>query len=213
LDIHSVGKITMRLDRTLTAMAVVVLAGLPSAVLHAQTASTPLLTGPVVPNVCLLSREEVFARSKVGIAASARLKQLAEQAQSDIDNEGKPIQADMQSYRAQASSLSADQRAAREQSLSQRMQQLQADQALRSRELQATQLKARDQIAQYAQPVIASAYTGRNCGLLLDRNAVLGGNMANDLTPTVVQGLDAKVTTITFNMETLPASSAQGTTP
>jgi len=32
--------------------------------------------------------------------------------------------------------------------------------------------------------------------------------MTNDLTPLVIQGLDAKVTTISFNLEQLPASSA-----
>ena len=32
--------------------------------------------------------------------------------------------------------------------------------------------------------------------------------MANDLTPAVVQGLDAKIATLTFDREVLPAGAA-----
>lgn len=199
----------MRLDRTLPALAAILLAAAPVAGAQAQSSSgsNPPLGGPAISGVCYLSREAIFANAKVGKAASDRLRQLAEQAQSAIEAERKPIDADVQTYRSQAASLSADQRQSREQALGQRMQKLQEDQNLRSRELEATRAKALGQIAQYAQPVISDAYRSKNCGLLLDRNVVLGGNMANDLTPLVVQGLDAKITTISFNLEQLPANN------
>jgi Skp family chaperone for outer membrane proteins len=199
----------MRLDRTLPALAAILLAAVPAAAVQAQSSgdSNPPLGGPVVSGVCYLSREAIFANAKVGKAASARLKQLADQAQSEIEAERKPIDADVQSYRSQAASLSADQRQSREQALGQRMQKVQEDQAQRSRQLEATRVKALGQIAQYAQPVITEAYRTKSCGLLLDRNAVLGGNMANDLTPLVVQGLDAKITTMSFNLEPATANS------
>jgi Skp family chaperone for outer membrane proteins len=206
----------MRIYRSLLTIAAVSLSAMPFMSVHAQSNNMPNnmpLNGPVIPGLCVLSREAVFENAKVGAAASARLKQLAEQAQTQIDAERKPIEADVQTYRSQAASLSADQRQTREQALAQRMQQVQADQALRERELEATRAKAMDQIAQYAQPVIVSAYNSKNCGLLINRSMVLGGNMTNDLTAAVVQGLDAKVTTITFNLETLPASNAGNATP
>ncbi|HUB89719.1 MAG TPA: OmpH family outer membrane protein [Dyella sp.] len=199
----------MHIVRALPALAAILLAAVPAAAVQAQSSgqSSPPLGGPAISGVCYLSREAIFANAKVGKAASERLRQLAEQAQSAIEAERKPIDADVQTYRSQAASLSADQRQSREQVLGQRMQKVQEDQNQRSRELEATRVKALGQIAQYAQPVIADAYRSKNCGLLLDRNAVLGGNMANDLTPLVVQGLDAKITTISFNLEQLPASS------
>jgi len=198
----------MRIDRTPFALAAFVLAIVPGAAAFAQSSDTnPPLGGPVVSGVCLLSREAIFANAKVGKAASARLKQLADQAQSEIDAERKPIDADVQAYRSQAASLTAEQRQTREQALQQRLQKVQTDQAQRGRQLEATRIKAMGQIAQYAQPVIAETYRTKSCGLLLDRNAVLGGNTSNDLTPLVVQGLDAKITTISFNLEQVPASS------
>jgi Skp family chaperone for outer membrane proteins len=199
----------MRFVRTIPALAVVLLAAVPATVTYAQSSgdNNPPLGGPVVSGVCYLSREAIFANAKVGKAASERLKQLADQAQSAIEAERKPVDADVQAYRSQAASLSADQRQSREQALGQRMQKVQEDQALRSRQLEATRVKALGQIAQYAQPVITEAYRAKNCGLLLDRNVVLGGNMTNDLTPAVVQGLDAKITTMSFNLEQVPANS------
>ncbi|QAU24509.1 OmpH family outer membrane protein [Dyella sp. M7H15-1] len=205
----------MRIDRTLMALAVVALVGMPATAAHAQasTGGNMPLNGPAVASICLLSREAIFANAKVGLAASARLKQLAEQAQRQIDAERKPLDADVQAYRAKASSLSADQRQSQEQALAQRMQAVQTDQQTKGRQLEATRAKAMDQIAQYTQPVIVSAYNSKNCGLLLDRAVVLGGNMTNDLTPAVVQGLDAKITTISFNLEPAPAVNSGSRTP
>lgn len=163
------------------------------------------LEGPAIPGVCLLSREAVVAHAKVGMAASARITQLAQQAQAEVDAQRKPIDADVQKLRAQASSMKPDDRLKQEQALAARMQQVQQLNTQRSREIEVTREKATGRIAEMAQPVIANVYKSKGCGLLLDRNAVLGGNMSNDLTAAVVQGLDASVTTISFERESLPA--------
>lgn len=185
-------------------------AGLLSATAAAaqNAPSAPSLGGNAVPGVCLLSREAVFANAKVGKAAAARLQQLAQQIQSEMAAERKPLDADVQAYRAQAASLKPEERQSREQALGQRMQKLEADGNLRGRELEATRARVMERIGAAAQPVVASVYQQKGCGLLLDRGVVLGGNMANDLTPAVVQGLDAKMSTISFDLERLPAQAA-----
>jgi Skp family chaperone for outer membrane proteins len=66
-------------------------------------------------------------------------------------------------------------------------------------------VKALQRISEEAQPLIAQVYARHNCGLLLDRNVVLGGNMANDLTAEVVQALDSKLTTVPVSIEAAPA--------
>lgn len=180
---------------------------LASGAASAQTpAATQALGGPVVPGVCLLSREAIFANAQVGKAATARLQQLAQQAQAEIAAKRKPLETDIQAFRSQAATLKPEERQTREQALAQRMQALEADGALRGRQIEATRAKALARISQETQPVIASVYKTKACGLLLDRNAVLGGNTTNDLTAAVVQGLDAKLTTISFDLEKLPAA-------
>jgi Skp family chaperone for outer membrane proteins len=198
-------------------VAAAVVCVLASASAVAQTpASAPAsapLGGPAVSGVCLLSREAIFSRSKVGGAASARLEQLTRQAQTEAETERKPIEADIQAFRSQGASMKADERQSREAALGKRAQAAQEHDAQLSREMDATRAKAMERIGQSAQPVIADVYKSKGCGLLLDRNAVLGGNMSNDLTAAVVQGLDAKITTITFNRETVPANANTGSKP
>lgn len=167
----------------------------------AQTAaSSPPATqqglgGPVVAGVCLLSREAVFSNAKIGVAATTRLQQLATEAQADVT-----------AFRTESARLTAEQRQTREQALAARLAPVQAKAQLRSREIDATRAKALERISTEAQPVIAQVYRQRNCGLLLDRSSALGGNFANDLTAAVVQALDARISTITFNREILPAT-------
>ena len=57
------------------------------------------------------------------------------------------------------------------------------------------------------QPILAPIYKAHGCGLLLNRNAVMGGNMDGDLTAEVVKALDAKITTMTFDREVLPPAA------
>jgi Skp family chaperone for outer membrane proteins len=181
-------------------------------VASAQTTPAPApatqgLGGPAIPGLCLLSREAIYANAAIGKAATVRLKQLADQAQGEIEAERKPIDADLRAFQAEAAKLTPAQRGARDEALAARLRPLQAKAQLRGREIEATRLKAMRRISEEVQPLIASVYQQRKCGLLVDRNSVLGGNLANDLTADVVRLLDAKLTTITFEREILPAET------
>ncbi|NLS28481.1 hypothetical protein S2M10_34910 [Sphingomonas sp. S2M10] len=174
----------------------------------AQTAAAPApaagqpLGGPVVPGVCLLSREAIFANAAVGKAASARLTELARAAQGEVDTERAPIEAELKALEGQPDNA---QTRTRREAAAKRWQALQERAALASREIEATRAKALARIAGDAQPLIAQVYTARKCGLLFDRGTALGGNFANDLTADVVKALDAKVQTISFERERLAA--------
>jgi Skp family chaperone for outer membrane proteins len=168
----------------------------------AQTpAAAPVLSGPAVPGVCLLGQEVVLATSKAGQAATARLRVLAQSAQAPLQTEGQAIQADARALEADKAKLTAAQVSARQQALSQRAQAYQARAQDLSRRIEATRVKAVQRISEAVQPVIAQVYQARGCGLLFSRAAVLGGNMSGDLTAAVIQGLDARMTTITFELE------------
>lgn len=178
---------------------------------HAQTAPSTSagtaqgLGGPAIAGVCLLSRQAVLSNAKVAVAATERLRALTQEAQQEIDAERKPIDADIQTFNAEASKLSDPQRQQRQQALQARLQPVEVKTRQRAREIDATREKALERISTELQPVVAQVYKQHNCGLLIDRNSVIGGNMTNDLTAAVTQALDAKISTITFNRETLPA--------
>lgn len=201
----------MKISRSLPTAALVAAAGLSFALAApAQAATTPTgdaLAGNPVPGVCMLSREAVFAQAKVGQAASEHLKQLATQQQSQLDGQRKPLAAELQAFQQKSASLSEAQRQQQGAALQQRMQAFQAQVSQLDERIQLTRGKVMQEIGAQAQPVIASAYQSHHCGLLLNRDAVLGGNTSNDLTADVVHGLDAKITTLNFQLEPLPAQA------
>lgn len=173
----------------------------------APAPAAPTLGGPLIAGVCLLSREAVLANAKVGVYASQRIRQLTEEAQAEVNADRKPIEADLAALRAQAAKLTPEQRAAQEKALAARFAPIQTKAEQRTREIEKTRAKAIDAIGQQLQPVIAAVYTQKGCGLLLDRNTVLGGNMGNDLTAAVVAGLDARLTSITIQREDLSGAA------
>lgn len=198
----------MNLHRSLLAASLIAAAGLSVAPVTSARAADAL-GGNAVPGVCMLSREAVFAQAKVGQAATQRLRQLAQQARSQLDTQRKPLDADIQSFQQKAQSLSEDQRKQQGSALQQRMQAFQSQAGELNQRIQLTRAKAMQRIGQDAEPIVASTYKNHHCGLLLDRDSVLGGNMANDLTAEVIKGLDAKITTISFNLEPLPKNGGQ----
>lgn len=198
----------MNIHRSLPLAALIAVAGLSALPAPAAHAADDLGGNPV-PGVCMLSREAVFAQSKVGEAASKRLGELAEQARTQLANQRKPIDADIKSFEEKAPKLTEAQRTSQGAALRDRMQAFQSQAGDLSQRVQLTRGKAMERIGAEAQSVVADLYKSHHCGLLLNRDAVLSGNMTNDLTAGVVQGLDRKITTISFNLEPVPAGNGK----
>src|SRR5688500_4177296 len=95
----------------------------------------PGLGGNPVPGVCLLSREAIFSNAKIGVAASARLKQITDQAQAEIDADRKPVEAEVQAFQNDAATLTPEQRQTRERALSAKLVPIQTKAQQRSREV------------------------------------------------------------------------------
>ncbi len=205
----------MNISRLLPVAALVAAAGLslaPVTPTRAQTAAPAAgnpLGGSPVAGVCMLSREAVFAQSKVGQSASDRLKSLATQQQQSLETQRKPLETEVQAFQQKASTLTEAQRQQQGQALQQRMQSYQEQVNQLDERIQLTRGKVMQQIGEQAQPLVASSYTRHHCGLLLNRDAVLGGNSAGDFTADVVRGLDAKLTTLNFSLEPAPATPAK----
>jgi Skp family chaperone for outer membrane proteins len=179
-----------------------------SPVLAQPAPAAPQLGGPIIPGVCILGRDATFANSKVGQAANSRLKVLSDQAQAEVDRERTPLDAEIKAVEAQAKTLTPAQLQEKRTALAARMDALQRKATLRSRELEATRQKAAGRIAAEVEPVVAEVYKTRNCGALFSRDAMVGANPAMDITAAVIQALDARISTITFERETLQPPKA-----
>jgi Skp family chaperone for outer membrane proteins len=159
---------------------------------------------PAVPGLCVLSQNAVYANAKVGQAATARYRELTASLRAQLEPEQKAIQQAAAKLEAAKASMPAAQYQQQAQALGARVQNLRAQSGQDNRNLEATRVKALRQIAVLANPFISEAYKSHHCGAVFSRETMLVGNPGMDLTPLVVQGLDAKVATISFELEHLP---------
>ena len=91
---------------------------------------------------------------------------------------------------------------------SQQAASLQRTAQIRDRETPAHRAEGARPHRREADPVVRTVYAQKNCGLMLSRAAVIGGNQHMDITDAVIAGLNAKITTFNFNREVLPTQQA-----
>lgn len=163
---------------------------------------------PTVPGLCVLSRNAVYANAKIGVAATARYRELTTQLRSQLAPQQQALQDEARKLEAAKATMPGAEFIKKSEDLAARYKVLQASSGQDSRDLEFTREKALKQIAAYADPVIADAYKEHHCGALFSRDTMLVGNPGMDLTPIVVAGLDSKVTTISFDLEKAPTPAA-----
>ncbi len=171
----------------------------------------PQFAGPVISGLCILNRQGVFELSKVGKFANGRFKQLRDATQSAVSAEEAKLIADAKKLATQKGSLAPAQFQQRQQQIADRYTGLRAHAAQDSRDMEATRQDIVTRVSKEAQPVILAVYQSRHCGVLLGREAVLAGNPALDVTSAVVQGLNARISSI--NVERKHIASPQSPKP
>ncbi len=176
----------------------------PAAATAAPAAPPAPSKGPLIQGVCLLSQEALIARSKVGQGATARLRELAAQVQTNLNAEKARLEARGKALEEKRATLTPMQIQAQSVALNQRAQALQAEAGERSQQIDATKTRAFNQVLQEARPYVDQAYAAHGCGLLFARETVLTGNLGNDLTDEVLTTFNAKGTPITFDLEPAP---------
>ena len=195
-------------------VALVTLAAASSALAQAAPpAPPPISHGAPIAGVCVVNLDGAIGGSTVGKYVNTRLGQIGTQVQAELKAEQTAIANDAKTLDAQKATLDQatfDKKAA---DLQLRANAFQRKAAQREREMQATQEKALGRIGQELDPVIRSAYQQAKCALLIQRDVVVIANPAMDITPSVVAGLNAKITQFAFDRERLdpPAAAPQTT--
>jgi Skp family chaperone for outer membrane proteins len=199
----------------LGALSTLALASTAFAQTPAAAPGTPA-GGPPIPGVCVFYRDAAIANSMVGKAMAERMKTLVTYVQAELQPEGQALQAEEKALEG----MTQEQLQANQQRVGQfqaRLAAFQRKQQLRNQELQATQAEQVQNILQQADPIINSVYAERKCSLLIDRAQIYGANPEMDVTKTVVDRLNAKITTITFDRKHLDqgggAQQAAATAP
>ena len=175
-----------------------------------KAAPPPLTLGAAIPGVCLFSEEGAVSRSSAGEAINKRMQQLAAQVQAELGPEQTGLDADIKTFKDKMASLPQDQQQQQGQALQQRMQDFDNKRAQRQKELETTLRKAINRVDVELEPIVRTVVSGRSCGLLLKADtAIYAANPQMDITTAVVEQLNTKLPTVTFDREHLDAQAAQ----
>jgi outer membrane protein len=181
----------------------------------AAPAAPPVTHGAPIAGVCIFSSQRAVASSLVGKAVDARLKTIIAQVNAELTGERTALDNDAKALDAKKATL--DQSALEQQAaaLQVRANAWQRKGQLRQKEVEATEQKQLARVYQELDPAIRQAYQAKTCSILIERESVLLGNPAMDITDAVVVAVDARIKTLTFDRERLDqgAPGAQALTP
>jgi outer membrane protein len=206
---------TVKTLLSFTALASLALASAASA--QAPAASSGPASGPAIPGVCVFFRDEALATSTAGKGVSTRMNELKAQVSAELNPEAQTIQSEEQGLQ----STPKEQQQAKAVALRNQIGAFQQKEQQRGQELQATMQKQISVIGQAMEPIVETVYAEHKCSILLERGQVYFENPEMDITPVVVQRLDAKLPSVpAFSRENLsqqgaaaaPAPAASSTT-
>jgi len=170
----------------------------------APAAAAPAVThGAPVPGLCIVSVENAIGASTVGQYVNTRLQQLVAQVNAELNAEKTALDNDAKALDGQRATLDQNTFEQRAAALQVRGNALQRKAQQRDQEIQATEQKAINRVGQEMEPLIRQAYQQKQCSVLINRNSIILGNPASDITPAVVTALNGKITQFAFDRERL----------
>jgi outer membrane protein len=181
---------------------------LASSAAAAPVAPPPVAQGPAIPGVCILSVNQAITTSTVGRYVSERMNQIVAQVKAELTPEDTAIATDGRALEAQRTTLAAATFQTRAQELQNRVNALRQKADLRQREVQATEQKSLNRIAQELDPIARQLYAQHRCSMLVNKEAVMIANPEMDITTQAVAGLNARIQQFAFDREHLDTAQA-----
>jgi outer membrane protein len=166
-------------------------------------APAAIAQGPAIPGVCVLSVQQAISSSTVGKYVNDRMGQIVAQVKAELQPEDTQIATDGRALEAKRSTLDQATFQSQAQALEGRVNALRQKADLRQREVQATEQKALNRIAQELDPIAKELYQQHRCSILMNKEAVMIANPEMDLTTAAVTGLNARIQQFAFDREHL----------
>jgi len=163
---------------------------------QAAAQTPPVITGPVLPGICVFNPARAVGTSTVGKYVTTRLNELGGQVNAELQAEQSQLQTDAKALEAQRATLTQAQLQAKGEPLQARAAAFQRKVQLRDKEMQETQSRSVQQIAQAMAPVVIQTFTQRGCSVLLNTEGLYLYVPGAELTDSVIAGLNAKMQTL-----------------
>jgi Skp family chaperone for outer membrane proteins len=178
--------------------------GQPNPALEAFKAVQARPPGPVVPGLCVLSREGIIATSTVGQYAARELERIEQAANAELNTARTTAETNVRALQTQMTAGTLNQQAYATQA-NQIGSQLQNLLDVRIAEVRETDARVQRRIMEEATPLILEAFRAKNCSALFDQAALIIRGDSYDVTQDVVTRLNAKLTS--FPIERVQAQA------
>ena len=188
----------MTLANSVVLTLTMIAAGIPG--LGRTQTVAPATMAPAAPGICLFARDVALGSSKAGVAANARMRQLSAQVQAELAPEQQAIAGEDNVLRTSGARMSPTERQQRSDALQRRTAAFTELQRIRTAQIQQTRANAIAEILKPMEAALNAIATSRHCSVVFERSATYGFNAAMDLTPAVIQQIDARLPTLTFNL-------------
>jgi len=191
-----------------SAFALAAIASMALAQAKAPAAAPPVAAGPPIPGLCVISMNQAISSSTVGQYVTSRLNQINAQVKAELAPETTAIETEGRALEAARPTLDAATFQTRAQAFQTRLNALRQKADLRQREVQATEQKAVNRIAQELDPVARQLYQQRRCSVLIDKGSVINANPDMDMTAQAIAGLNGRIQQFAFDREHLDTAAA-----
>jgi Skp family chaperone for outer membrane proteins len=154
--------------------------------------------------IITIDRNAIVQRSAAGKEMLTQMQNFSRQAETQFRGEQTQLQTEATQLQQQMAILAADVRDQKEKEFTAKEQALQTRVAQKQADLQATVVKAEQQIEVALEPIVIAIMRERAATLVLDRAAVFMGTADMDITQTAIDRLDKSMPHMKVDLVSAP---------
>ncbi|WP_203294361.1 OmpH family outer membrane protein [Maricaulis parjimensis] len=172
------------------------------------------------PDIAVFNEERVLRESAVGQHIATRIQEIATEIDAELNALGQPIQQETERLNAETASMTPQAIQARPdlmqriEALNQNAQQFELARRARQQELVQTERQSMAPVYQALQPILQAVVEERGIDILIDRGNLVFASADVDITPLVIERLNAalpttNVTRVRVSQEAAAAAAGQ----
>ena len=165
-------------------------------------------------NIAVMNEERVLRESAVGQHIAARVTEIRDEIDAELSAISSPIESETQAINTETANMTEEgvrnrpDLVARIQTVNQQVTVFEQTRRLRQQELVATERQAMRPVFEALQEVLNEVVQERGIDILVDRSQLVYATEDVDITPQVIEALNARLPTVAVNRARLPQAAA-----
>jgi len=170
--------------------------------------STAAFADPPQPKIVVLDRAAIMQFSKAGQDIAKQMQTYSAQAKSDLQSQGRALEAEERNLQQQVAILAPDVKAKRIAAFQAKQQALQGQVAKKDEQMRYAFALARQQMEAKLGPILQGLVKARGANMVLDKQAVVFATQGGfDITADAINQLNQQLPTLKVNFSVTPPAA------